>query len=244
MNYQYRHGTTTKEALVTLYKDGGVRRFYRGLGPALIQGPLSRFGDTAANSGIMALMESNENCKNLPVAIKTLAASFTAACWRICLMPVDTLKTSMQVNGATGVSLLGQRMKAHGFTTLYYGAIAASAATFVGHYPWFVTYNYLNSTLPKYDELHKKLTRSAIIGFTSSVVSDTCSNSIRVIKTYRQTHSGRVSYAQAVGEIVAKDGMLGLFGRGLKTRLITNGLQGLMFTIIWKLLEDQLNRKT
>ena len=27
------------------------------------------------------------------------------------------------------------------------GAIAASAATFVGHYPWFVVYNYLSTSL-------------------------------------------------------------------------------------------------
>lgn len=39
------------EALRHLYKEGGVVRFYRGLGPALLQGPLSRFGDTAANAG-------------------------------------------------------------------------------------------------------------------------------------------------------------------------------------------------
>jgi len=30
-------GTTTTEALKHLYKDGGVVRFYRGLGPALLQ---------------------------------------------------------------------------------------------------------------------------------------------------------------------------------------------------------------
>ena len=48
---QYRYGTTTSEALRTLYKEGGVVRFYRGLLPALFQGPLSRFGDTAANTG-------------------------------------------------------------------------------------------------------------------------------------------------------------------------------------------------
>ena len=34
---QYRYGTTTTQALKTLYREGGVFRFYRGLGPALIQ---------------------------------------------------------------------------------------------------------------------------------------------------------------------------------------------------------------
>ena len=42
-----------------LWKQGGIPRFYRGLGPALFQGPLSRFGDTAANTAILALLEVN-----------------------------------------------------------------------------------------------------------------------------------------------------------------------------------------
>ena len=49
MNYQYRYGTTTTEAISKLYNQGGVFRFYRGLGPALLQGPLSRFGDKIIN---------------------------------------------------------------------------------------------------------------------------------------------------------------------------------------------------
>ena len=37
INYQYRHGTSTTTALKTLYKEGGIPRFYRGLLPALVQ---------------------------------------------------------------------------------------------------------------------------------------------------------------------------------------------------------------
>lgn len=87
MNYQYRYGnSTTSTAIRTLYADGGIRRFYRGIGPALFQGPLSRFGDTAANSGMLTLLDSFDNTKNLPVGVKTAAASGTAAAWRIFLM--------------------------------------------------------------------------------------------------------------------------------------------------------------
>lgn len=87
MNYQYRYGnSSTMSAIRTLYADGGVRRFYRGIGPALFQGPLSRFGDTAANSGILTLLDSFDNTKNLPVGVKTAAASGSAAAWRIFLM--------------------------------------------------------------------------------------------------------------------------------------------------------------
>jgi hypothetical protein len=86
-------------ALRTLYADGGIPRFYRGVLPALVQGPLSRFGDTAANTGMLTLMDSYESTRNLNVGLKTVSASAAAAVWRIFLMPVDTVKTTMQVTG-------------------------------------------------------------------------------------------------------------------------------------------------
>ena len=71
----------------TLYGQGGIPRFYRGVGPALIQGPMSRFGDTAANTGVLSLMESYDSTRGLPVGVKTVCASVAAALWRIFLMP-------------------------------------------------------------------------------------------------------------------------------------------------------------
>lgn len=139
--------------------------------------------------------------------------------------------------------LLAGRMATHGVPTLYYGAVAASTATFVGHYPWFATYNILNANLPKPDSTLQKLGRNAIIGFTASAVSDTISNSIRVVKTYRQTYEQRISYGDTVRAVVQKDGVIGLFGRGLKTRIFTNGLQGLMFTVLWKAFEEKWNQQ-
>ena len=79
MNYQYRNGGTMKGAFTTLYSDGGIRRFYRGVGPALFQGPLSRFGDTAANAGMLALLASSSATQDMPVMAKTMAASGAAA---------------------------------------------------------------------------------------------------------------------------------------------------------------------
>ena len=37
------------------------------MGPALIQGPMSRFGDTAANAGTLALLDSYDATSTLPV---------------------------------------------------------------------------------------------------------------------------------------------------------------------------------
>ena len=60
MNYQYRHGGTTTTAFTTLWRQGGIRRLYRGFGPALLQGPLARFGDTAANVALLALLDGTQ----------------------------------------------------------------------------------------------------------------------------------------------------------------------------------------
>lgn len=240
INYQYRYGIDTTTALRTLYKEGGVRRFYRGLLPALVQGPMSRFGDTAANAGTLALLDSYDTTRSLPVGVKTLASSAAAGAFRIFLMPVDTVKTIMQVEGKDALRALYGKVQTSGPGVMYHGALAASAATFVGHYPWFATYNYLNALLPAApaDDLPRKLGRSAVLGFCSSFVSDCCSNSIRVIKTTKQTTKEAMTYPQVAQMIIAKDGVLGLMGRGLKTKIIANGMQGICFTIVWRLGQD------
>ena len=53
-----------------LIPQGGVIRFYRGYTPALLQGPLSRFGDTAANVGMLEFLNAKESTRNLPVGAK------------------------------------------------------------------------------------------------------------------------------------------------------------------------------
>jgi hypothetical protein len=39
--------------MATLWKEGGIPRFYKGVSFAIVQNPLSRFGDTAANVGVL-----------------------------------------------------------------------------------------------------------------------------------------------------------------------------------------------
>ncbi len=46
----------------------------------------------------------------------------------------------------------------------------------------------------KHRQLADMSQRQAFIGFAASVVSDTVSNSLRVVKTYRQVHEGDVGY--------------------------------------------------
>lgn len=241
MNYQYRHGTSMKSAIKTLYADGGIPRFYRGVLPALVQGPMSRFGDTAANTGIMTLMDSYNESRELPMMVKTAAASAAASLFRIGLMPVDACKTTMQVEGS--MAPLIAKLKTNGPRVLYNGSFASASATFVGHYPWFATYNYLSATLPEQDDKFMELGRRAGIGFCSSIVSDTTSNSIRVVKVYKQSAKDQISYPEIVRKIVATDGITGLMFRGLETKIFANGLQGIIFSVLWKHFDTMLSNR-
>ncbi|EUC49212.1 hypothetical protein COCMIDRAFT_85471 [Bipolaris oryzae ATCC 44560] len=246
MNYQYRHGTSTTTATKTLYHDGGIGRYYQGMGAALFQGPIARFGDTAANAGILALLRSNGFLKQLPSPIQTIFASACAAAFRMLLTPIDTLKTTLQAQGPSGWRILRNRIKTDGIGSLWWGAFATAAATFVGHYPWFAVYNLLSETIaePSKQQVGWWLLRAAFIGFCASVTSDTISNSLRVVKTYRQVNDTRISYTEAARKVIRQDGRLGLFGRGLKTRIIANGLQGILFSILWKLFLKMWEERT
>ncbi|KAF5349984.1 hypothetical protein D9756_009082 [Leucocoprinus leucothites] len=225
MNYQYRYGTSFTNATKTLYADGGWGRYYQGLTAALFQGPIS-----------------DSYMRTLPELGKTVFASLAAACFRMLLTPIDTIKTTLQTQGKPGIKILVGRIRKYGIGTMWYGAIATAAATFVGHYPWFGMYNFLTAHLPEAHTVMQKLGRQAFIGFCASVTSDTVSNSLRVVKTYRQVNATRISYIDAARAVIASDGVKGLFGRGLKTRILANGLQGLMFSILWKFFMDLWNK--
>lgn len=190
MNYQFKNGGSFLPTLRTLYAEGGVVRFYRGIVPALVIGPISRFGDTAANMFATTIFATTPSIKNLPIFIQTSLGSIMAGFWRLSTLPVDAWKTSKQVYGGSGLQKMIAKFKVNGISAFYQGGVASALATMVGHYPWFVTNNYLEHYLTRYsyeDELLKALARSAGIGFCSTVVSDVVSNSIRVVKTSKQT---------------------------------------------------------
>merc|ERR1712173_330130 len=115
------------------------------------------------------------------------------------------------------------------------------SATWVGHYPWFFTNNQLREIMPQFDFTYGKYVRNAVIGFASAAVSDTCSNSLRVLKTRVQTSLEPVGYLDSAKQIIEKEGYAGLFGRGLGTRILTNGIQGALFTIGWKAIAEMMN---
>lgn len=103
----------------------------------------------------------------------------------------------MQTEGSKGISLLWEKLKSKGPIILYNGGYGAILANIVGYYPWFATYNTMEDVLPKSNPDGTpltgmaKLARRAMQGFCASAVSDCTSNSIRVVKVYKQTHPVR-----------------------------------------------------
>lgn len=85
-----------------------------------------------------------------------------------------------------------------------------------------------------------ELGRRALLGFCSSAVSDTCSNSIRVVKVYKQSHHEQLTYLQVINRVLQESGVRGLFFRGLETKILANGLQGILFSILWKHFEEAM----
>eukprot|EP00904_Undaria_pinnatifida_P008989 jgi/Undpi1/521/HiC_scaffold_10.g03985.m1 len=229
MNFQYKNGGSTEDALRTLWEEGGVPRLYKGVSFALVQGPLSRFGDTAANVGVLALLEAFESTRSLPLPVKSAAGSVAAGLWRIGLTPIDAYKTTLQVSGAEGTKLLTEKVAANGPSVLFEGALATATATFVGHYPCPTVVPPLTGFVP--------VPRIGV-GLCSSCVSDCCSNSIRVIKTTKQTAPLPISYPEAFKQVVDDDGVTGLFLRGLQTRILVNALQGALFAVAWKYFQE------
>eukprot|EP00929_Paragymnodinium_shiwhaense_P102547 TRINITY_DN65744_c0_g2_i1.p1 TRINITY_DN65744_c0_g2~~TRINITY_DN65744_c0_g2_i1.p1 ORF type:complete len:403 (-),score=62.34 TRINITY_DN65744_c0_g2_i1:118-1326(-) len=239
MNYQYANGGNLQASLSTLWKEGGLARLYQGVSLALVQAPLSRFGDTAANAGVLVLMDAF--FPDVPLPVKTAAASTAAALWRLFLTPIDTLKTARQVHGEKGVEIIMERVKQRGPTELYAGALATFAANWVGNFPYFTVFNTLSDAWLTPAEPVWRIVRNGVLGMCSSIASDICSNSLRVLKTLRQSSSDpNKNYLESAQEVLDKEGFVGLFGRGLETRLLVNILQGTFFAIVWKLAEEWL----
>lgn len=238
MECQYRHGGRLVQVTRQLYREGGVPRFYRGLAPALVLAPLCRFGDTAANELALSSLRGT----NIPLAIQTACASVTAAAFRLIILPLDAWKVMKQVEGKEGLRRLVDKARRHP-TALWHGALGSLGATSVGHYPFFLTQNHLRMSLPAFEFKHGTHVRNALIGFTSAVVSDTICNPIRVLKVNRQTALVPVGYGEVARRIIDKEGLFGLWGRGLGTRILANGVQGAVFTVIWRALSDAITAR-
>ena len=239
LNYQYRNGVDFSTAFDTLVEEGGIRRLYSGLPFALVQVPTSRFCDVLANEFAQQL--------SFPLPIKSFAGSSIAACFRVAVTPIDTLKTTMQVSGPGALSKIVDEVREDGIERLFRGGLGNAGASIIGHYPFFLTYNFLTDYIPETarspgaeDGLLAFLIWRGLVGVGASCVSDVVSNTVRVLKTYRQTSPEKVTYGEAFGIMLEEEGgdVVALATRGLRTRLSINALQSGIFSIGWKYFQS------
>ena len=80
----------------------------------------------------------------------------------------------------------------------------------------------------------RKLARNAGIGFCSSFVSDCFSNGMRVVTVTKQSSKVQVGYAEVARSIIKTDGVWGLVGRGLGTKILSNGISAMLFSVMWR----------
>lgn len=146
----------------------------------------------------------------------------------------------LQVEGSSGFHRLQEDIFAGRLYVLYRGSIATFLANAMGHYPWFLVHNFLDGLIDVPESRLRALLRNSVIGFLSSAAADIVSNSMRVVKTYKQTSASSVdtkmSYANILKMVISDGGILSLFFRGLDSRILCNGLQSIVFTVVWKYL--------
>ena len=248
-HYQQVKGGSLWQAAGELWQQGvdsgsrfPVLRFYQGVGPALLQGPLCRFGDTAANEGVLSLTAHTR----APLILRTALGTLAACSWRALLTPLDTIKLLLEVEGMRpGLAVLRRRVVDNGAMTLFAGAAGVGVTAAASHLPWFWVNNILQARVPAQAGASraKELWRQAFIGFVATLFSDICANPMRVLKATVQTSAVPLTYAAAMAAIVEADGPSGLFTRGLVAKIMANAMQGVAFSVFWKLLMDAYARK-
>ena len=212
---QYCKGGHMFTTLRNTYRQGGLLRFYNGFAPALLHGCISRFGDIYSHE-----VTKNNSQLTLSSTITSAAISSTI---RTIITPLDTLKVFQQMNGTNKFK--------HNFLS-WNASGAVFTSNFVGFIPWFYTHDLLQSYIPNCD--HYKNLRNAVIGFTSSIVSDTFSNGFRVLKTLKQCDDNNISYIR----LIKNNKPSQLLFRGIETRIVTNAIQSMLFTVMWKYFEE------
>ena len=233
-NYQYKHGTSLSDTIKTLYNQGGILRFYRGYFPSLFLGSSIKFGEINA-------YYYSKQC-NFNELERLIFISSVSSLLKFTFVPIDTLDIFLQVEGKKGIETLKNKVNSQGVRVLYYGLTPWITSNFISTFCWYNIHNYLDSKFKNYGKEGIVFNiKNAIIGGIASVISDSLTNPLRILKIYKQSNTNRVSYTETYKNIVETRGYKELFLRGLKTRIIIHGLQNMFFIVVWKNLEKAFN---
>jgi hypothetical protein len=141
------------------------------------------------------------------------------------------------VRGAAGIDELRGKVLNHGVMILFTGSFGSWILSMVGYFPWYATFNVLNTRLRR-ERGWWKHARNGAIGLCASIAADTLTNSVRVVKVVAQTSVVPLGYVGAARQVIAEAGVIGLLFRGLPLKLISNGVQCILFTVVWRHLME------
>lgn len=234
---QHVTGNTSYATFNQLYKQGGMVRFYDGFGITLMHGCIARFGDVFSYS-LIKKYTNDEKCSFSSSFSSTVVSATMSSVIRGILTPLEKVKIMRQIDGYKATSSLIKQTTRNGLSSLWNGSITVVGSNFVGYVPWFYTYDLMHNVIPEAStHCTLSLIRDGCIGFSASVVSDVVSNGIRVIKTLKQMDSHKRSYLTLIRNSMSDTNATMLPFRGLSTRIATNGLQSVVFTILWNLFD-------
>ena len=222
---QYVNGTSIFESFKNLYSSKQKFRFYSGYIPNMIKALTGR------NSDILFHKYYSDRIFNQEKA--AIYSGLSSSIIKIMTMPFDTVSNLYQIHGNKARDVI---IKQHNNENFFYfrGTIAYMAITSLGSSSWLYTYSKLNDmNLP-----YNKNVNNAIIGCTSSLVSDLVVNPIRILKTYKQSHKNYISYSDILSRILKNDNnLLKSYFRGFFLRTSLNSINSGIFVVLWKQLE-------
>ena len=226
---QYKYGTGFSETFKSLYGNGNMIRLYRGFFPAVIDNSLCRFGDAYIYCYI------NKHYPEELYFKKSCLMSLYTIPHKFLLTPLDTISVNYHVYGDKGKSVLKNIIRTHGIKGLYVGGSQIIFLNFFSNYIWFYSFLYLEEVTKNYRNNSHFI--NGLNGFIPTLISDIFTNPFRMIKTYKQT-SGGLSYSECISELfIHSSGITNILFRGLNSRIISHGIQGGIYVMLWKSIE-------
>lgn len=216
------HGLLTSEA--------PLRRFYRGIGPALSEQMLNRF----MLFGVGAFIKGRVPAE-WPEPIRDAMSGATAALVKTSVLhPLDTVKCRWQL-GMPWDDLHG----------LYRGLGPATVRSSCGMAVWLASRNQLERTLPE-DTPTWVACRHFIAGALSSALTDLCTFPFDTLKKGMQASSGGGVAATLLAEArrLHTEGGLSRFYAGYVPRLFMISINGALFNATFVALKTRLEESS
>ena len=224
---QYVYGTSIPTTFNSLFNSTDYLRFNRGISPSILKVIIGRNSDILLHKFYTEQLSYNRETTAL---ISGLSSSVV----KLGIIPLDTISNLYQVHGCKATDIITKQytQEKHFF---YRGTLAYMTLSGIGSSVWLYTYSRLNDAPLSYS----KNVNNAVIGVSSSIVSDLVVNPIRILKTYKQSNQNYISYQSIIKNIMKlDDSIVKSYFRGYGLRGCLNAFNSGVFMVLWKQMEE------